>query len=41
MLSDPHGHPRIRLKVDSLGAPTLEFLDSLGIVTYHLPATSK
>ena len=41
MLSDPHGRPRIRMKVDSLGAPTLEFLDSLGNVTYHLPATSK
>jgi len=41
MLSDPHGHPRIRMKVDSLGAPTLEFLDSAGNVTYHLPAASK
>jgi hypothetical protein len=41
MLSDPHGHPRLRMKVDSLGAPTLEFLDSLGKVTYHLPAAAK
>jgi len=41
MLADPHGHPRIRLKVDSLGAPSLEFLDSAGTVTYHLPAATK
>jgi hypothetical protein len=41
MLADPHGHPRIRMKVDSLGVPTLEFLDSAGTVTYHLPAATK
>jgi hypothetical protein len=41
MLADPHGHPRIRMKVDSLGVPTLEFLDSAGTVTYHLPAAAK
>jgi hypothetical protein len=41
MLADPHGHPRIRMKVDSLGVPSLEFLDSAGTVTYHLPAATK
>jgi hypothetical protein len=41
MLSDPHGHPRIRMKVDSVGVPSLEFLDSTGNVTYHLPVAPK
>ena len=41
MLADPHGHPRIRMKVDSLGVPSLEFLDSAGTVTYRLPAAAK
>jgi hypothetical protein len=37
-LNDPAGHTRILLRVDSLGAPTMQFLDSAGKVTYELPA---
>ena len=37
-LNDPHGHTRILLSVDSLGAPSMQFLDSAGKVTYELPA---
>jgi hypothetical protein len=36
-LSDPHGVPRLRLMVDSLGTPSLEFLDANGKVTLRLP----
>jgi hypothetical protein len=36
-LSDPNGHPRLRLKVDSLGAATMEFLDETGKVTAKFP----
>jgi hypothetical protein len=36
-LSDPSGKPRIRLRVDSLGTPSLEFLDETGRVTSRLP----
>ena len=36
-LSDPQGKARIRIKVDSLGAPSLEFLDASGVVTHRLP----
>ena len=36
-LSDPDGKPRLRLMVDSLGAPSLEFLDASGNVTSRLP----
>jgi hypothetical protein len=36
-LSDPQGRPRLRLVVDSLGAPALEFLDERGGVTARLP----
>ena len=36
-LSDRDGKPRIRLRVDSLGAPSLEFLDAAGNVTSRLP----
>lgn len=36
-LSDPEGRPRLRLRVDSLGQPTLEFLDANGQVTLRLP----
>ena len=36
-LSDPEGRPRLRLKVDSLGTPSLEFLDESGQVTARLP----
>lgn len=33
-LRDPSGHPRLRMLVDSLGAPRIEFLDANGHVTY-------
>jgi hypothetical protein len=33
-LRDPNGRPRLRLLVDSLGAPRIEFLDTAGRVTY-------
>jgi hypothetical protein len=36
-LSDRSGKPRIRLMVDSLGTPSLEFLDAAGNVTSRLP----
>ena len=36
-LNDPAGRTRILLRVDSLGAPTMQFLDSTGHVTYELP----
>jgi hypothetical protein len=36
-LSDRNGKPRLRLRVDSLGAPSLEFLDAAGNVTSRLP----
>ena len=36
-LYDPNGKPRLRLKVDSLGAASLEFLDEQGTVTARLP----
>ena len=36
-LSDRNGKPRIRLMVDSLGTPSLEFLDETGRVTSRLP----
>jgi len=36
-LSDPEGRPRIRIQVDSLGTPSLEFLDERGNVTSRLP----
>ena len=37
-LSDPNGKPRLRLKVDSLGAASLEFLDEKGTVTARYPS---
>jgi hypothetical protein len=37
VLSDPQGRPRIRIAVDSTGAPSLEFLDERGAVTSRLP----
>ncbi|HSC30439.1 MAG TPA: hypothetical protein VLD17_01850 [Gemmatimonadaceae bacterium] len=37
MLSDRQGHPRIKLMVDSLGTPSLQFLDADGRVTQRLP----
>ena len=36
-LSDRNGKTRIRLMVDSLGTPSLEFLDATGRVTSRLP----
>lgn len=36
-LSDREGRARIRIQVDSLGAPSLEFLDAAGKVTVRLP----
>jgi hypothetical protein len=36
-LSDPDGRPRLRLRVDSLGTPALEFLDASGRVIARLP----
>ena len=36
-LHDRNGKPRIRLTVDSLGTPSLEFLDASGAVTSRLP----
>ena len=36
-LSDRDGKARIRLMVDSLGTPSLEFLDAAGTVTSRLP----
>jgi hypothetical protein len=38
MLADPRGRPRIKMMVDSLGTPTLEFLDADGHVVQQLPA---
>jgi hypothetical protein len=36
-LSDPNGKPRLRLKVDSSGGASLEFLDASGAITARLP----
>lgn len=36
-LADPNGKTRIRLAVDSAGAPSLEFLDAAGRVTSRFP----
>jgi len=36
-LSDPGGKPRLRLRVDSLGRASVEFLDENGAVTARLP----
>jgi hypothetical protein len=40
-LSDPMGRPRARLRVDSLGTPSLEFLDENGAVTMRLPDAGR
>ena len=37
-LSDPDGKPRLRLRVDSLGAARIEFLDAAGNVVARLPS---
>jgi hypothetical protein len=39
-LSDPNGRPRLRLRVDSLGKASLEFLDENGAVTTRIPNPS-
>ena len=39
-LNDPAGKTRILIRVDSLGAPTMQFFDAAGKVTYELPATA-
>ncbi|HJR33796.1 MAG TPA: hypothetical protein VJ817_02525 [Gemmatimonadales bacterium] len=36
-LFDPNGRPRLRLRVDSLGTASLEFLDEQGTVTARMP----
>lgn len=40
-LSDRSGKPRIRLMVDSLGTPSLEFLDENGRVISRLPDAAR
>ena len=37
-LADPQGRTRLLLKVDSLGVPSIEFLDEAGRVTAKFPA---
>lgn len=37
-LNDPAGRTRILLSVDSLGAPSIQLLDSAGRVTYRIPS---
>jgi hypothetical protein len=36
-LFDPQGRPRLRMIVDSLGTPSLQFLDERGKVTARYP----
>ncbi|MBI5020946.1 MAG: hypothetical protein HZB59_05875 [Ignavibacteriales bacterium] len=40
-LSDLKGNTRIRLWVDSLGTPRLDFLDQNGGITYRLPDSAR
>jgi hypothetical protein len=40
-LSDPMGRPRIRMRVDSSGTPSLEFLDETGRVTARFPEAQR
>ena len=40
-LSDPKGRPRLRLRVDSTGAASIDFLDADGRVTDHFPASRR
>jgi hypothetical protein len=37
MLADPAGRPRLRLTVDSLGSPALDFLDASGQTVRRYP----
>ena len=41
VLSDPKGRPRLRLTVDSVGTPKLEFLDENGKATHKLPPDAR
>lgn len=41
VLSDPHGRPRLRIRVDSSGVPALDFLDQDGQVTFTLPDSAR
>ena len=41
VLSDPSGRPRLRLVVDSLGSPRIDFLDEGGHVTRSLNGTES
>ena len=40
-LDDPHGRPRLRLSVDSLGAAKIEFLDEKGTVIHAIPGGAQ
>ncbi len=40
-LSDPQGRLRLRMRVDSLGRASLDFLDDKGKVTYSLPDSAR
>ncbi|HEX5435850.1 MAG TPA: hypothetical protein VFW98_01730 [Gemmatimonadaceae bacterium] len=40
VLSDRRGRPRITMRVDSAGTPTLDFLDAKGQVIAHLPSSA-
>jgi hypothetical protein len=40
-LSDRQGQVRIRMRVDSLGRASLDFLDNTGRVTYSLPDSAR
>jgi hypothetical protein len=40
-LDDRNGKPRLRMLVDSLGMPRIEFLDATGRVTYTLTDTTR
>jgi len=40
-LSDTNGKPRIKLSVNTAGAPKLEFLDASGKVIYSLPQENR
>jgi hypothetical protein len=40
-LADPQGRSRIRMRVDSLGTPSLEFLDANGAVTARFPEAGR
>jgi hypothetical protein len=39
MLADPAGRPRLRLTVDSTGAPAVDFLDETGRPIRHYPTS--